>query len=156
VSPPTANPAARTAATGLDGFIAAWDAFFAATRHARGRAAQAQGDALTLSQHHLLSALSDGQELRIGELALAAGVAAPTATRMLDGLERDGIVKRVQSQEDRRAVSVRLTAKGRRLLDAKRELVAAKRRELYESMTPAERAQAEGLLARLAELIEEL
>ena len=53
-------------------------------------------------------------------------------------------------------VSVRLTAKGRRLLDAKRELVAAKRRELFESMTPAERAQAEGLLARLAELIEEL
>ena len=156
MTPAAQKSPAKTSNTGLDGFNAAWEAFFAATRHARGRAAQTQGDDLTLSQHHLLSALSDGQELRIGELALAAGVAPPTATRMLDSLERDAIVKRVHSVEDRRAVSVRLTAKGRRLLDAKRELVATKRRELYESMTPAERAQVERLLARLAELIEEL
>ena len=141
----------------FDAFAGAWDRFFAGIRHARGRAAQAQETGeLTLSQHHLLSALAEERELRIGELAVAAGVAAPTATRMLQGLESAGIVRRVQSSEDRRAVSVRLTAKGKRLLDEKRRLVARKRRALYDSLSPAERAQAERLLNRLAEAVDEL
>ena len=151
----TARAAPKTAASGLDAFAEAWDSFFAAIRQARGRAAQAHGE-LTLSQHHLLSALAEDRELRIGELALAAGVAPPTATRMLDSLERGGIVKRMSSPDDRRAVTVRLTAKGCRLLEDKRRLVAAKRRALYESLTPSERKQAQHLLSRLAELIAEL
>jgi DNA-binding MarR family transcriptional regulator len=146
----------KTRAASLEGFTSAWDAFLAATRRARGRAAQAQDGELTLSQFHVLAALSEQSELRIGELALAAGVAPPTATRMLQGLERDGIVKRLSSSEDRRAVSVRLTAKGRRLLDDKRALIAEKRRSLYESLSAAEREQAQQLLARLAEVIDEL
>jgi DNA-binding MarR family transcriptional regulator len=152
MSPPSPT---KTRAS-LEGFTSAWDAFLAATRRARGRAAQAQGGELTLSQFHVLAALSEESELRIGELALAAGVAPPTATRMLQGLERDGIVKRLASSEDRRAVSIRLTTKGRRLLDEKRALIAAKRRSLYGSLSPAEREQAQHLLARLAEAIDEL
>jgi MarR family transcriptional regulator, organic hydroperoxide resistance regulator len=140
----------------LDAFVDAWDQFFAAIRHARGRAAQAQGSEITLSQHHLLGALAEDRELRIGELALAAGVTPPTATRMLDSLERGGMIKRASSPDDRRAVNVRLTAKGRRLLEAKRRLVTGKRRALYASLSPSERKQAVRLLNRLAEVIEEL
>ena len=53
-------------------------------------------------------------------------------------------------------MSVRLTAKGRRLLREKRELIARKRRALYDSLSPAERKQAERLLSRLAEAVDEL
>jgi MarR family transcriptional regulator, organic hydroperoxide resistance regulator len=156
MSPTSASAKAPASPPSLEDFSGAWDDFLAATRRARGRAAQALGAELTLSQYHLLAALSEERELRIGELALAAGVAPPTATRMLQGLESAGVVKRVSSREDRRAVSVRLTAKGRRLLDRKRKLVAAKRRALYESLSPVERGQAERLLTRLAEAIDEL
>ena len=156
-APAKPTPAKPASSGDFGAFVAAWDRFFAGIRHARGRAAQAQETGeLTLSQHHLLAALAEERELRIGELAVAAGVAPPTATRMLRGLESAGIVKRLPSDEDRRAVSVRLTAKGRRLLREKRELIARKRRALYDSLSPAERKQAERLLSRLAEAVDEL
>lgn len=134
----------------------AWDGFFAAVRRARGRSARRQGDTLTLSQSHLLSLLAETPRARIGELAEAAGVAPPTATRMLDSLERDGIVNRGRSSEDRRVVEVALTAKGKKLLEQKHEVMQAQREALQASLTPEERLQAEALLRRLAEAIDEL
>src|SRR4051812_50096059 len=74
-------------------FAAALDDFRRASGRARGRLA-AEGD-LTLSQYHLLEPLLDAEEaLGVGELACAAGVSAPTATRMLSGLERAALVER--------------------------------------------------------------
>ena len=92
----------------------------------------------------------------MGEVALAAGVAPPTATRMLGQLERAGIVRREASTEDRRVVTVSLTPRGRELLAKKRATVSAKRREFFESLTEAERVYSERLLRGMAELIEQL
>lgn len=140
----------------LQGFETAWDEFFAAMRRARGRSARERGEELTLSQQNLLTALGEHPQLPVGEIALAAGVAPPTATRMLDHLERAGIVRREHSTRDRRVVTVALTDQGQRLLERKRSTVHAKRRTLYESLDPDEREQAQRLLHRLADLIEEL
>src|SRR3954449_4693559 len=97
-------------------FTQAWDEFFAAVRRARGRAAQAsQPGTLTLAQYQLLAALGDATEMSAGDLAVAGGVAAPTATRMLASLERDGIVARRRSNSDGRRVRVSLTEDGRRM-----------------------------------------
>lgn len=52
----------------------------------------------------------------IGALAAAEGVAAPTMSRLVDGLERDGLVARGPDPDDARGVLVRPTPKGRRLL----------------------------------------
>jgi DNA-binding MarR family transcriptional regulator len=156
----------RTAAPELDppaSFTSALDEFFSAVRRSRARAAREAGAGeLTLSQYQLLAALADEAgnprepELPVGELAEAAGCAAPTATRMLGGLERDGIVERRPSSSDRRVVTVRLTRRGRRLVDEKERVVQAKRRALYASLGDSERAQVERLLRRLAGVIEEL
>ncbi len=140
----------------LRGFEAAWDEFFAAIRRARGRAARDHGKELTLSQYNLLAAFGEHPELPVGEIALAAGVAAPTATRMLDHLERAGIVRRAHSTLDRRVVAVSLTTQGHQLVARKRAHVAEKRRALHDSLTSSEREQAERLLRRLAGLIQEL
>jgi DNA-binding MarR family transcriptional regulator len=141
----------------VERFSGAWDEFFAAVRRARGRAAQrVDAGALTLAQYQLLAAFEDARELCVGELAVAGGIATPTATRMLAGLERDGIVARHASEVDRRSVRVRLTPKGRRRLERKRAEVAAKRQEIYESLTPDERRQAETILRRLAVAVEDL
>jgi DNA-binding MarR family transcriptional regulator len=50
------------------------------------------------------------------ELADAAGVTRATMTGLIDTLERDGLVKREPDQNDRRMMSVVLTAKGEKFL----------------------------------------
>src|SRR4051794_40057638 len=94
--------------------------------------------------------------LGVGALACAAGVSPPTATRMLAGLERDGLVARRACPHDRRVVRVALTAAGAERMAAKRERIGARREELFQSLEPAERVHAARLLARLAAAIEDL
>ena len=139
------------------GFSDAWDDFFAAVRRARGRAAQnAQPGELSLAQYQLLAAFANEDEMSVGDVAIAGGVATPTATRMLSGLERDGIVERRASEVDRRCVQVRLTAEGRRMLEAKRRVVLEKQRVIFAALNPDEQRQAEPILRRLAVAMEDL
>jgi DNA-binding MarR family transcriptional regulator len=136
-------------------FAAALDDFVRAAGRARGRLAS-EGD-LSLSQYHLLEPLLRAEApLGVGELACAAGVSAPTATKMLSGLERDGLVERRGCTHDRRVVRVGLTAAGAERMAAKRARIGARREELFRSLAPGERAQAARILQRLAAAIEEL
>jgi DNA-binding MarR family transcriptional regulator len=138
---------------GLAAFAAALDEFTRASARARSRLAH-EGD-ISLSQYHLLEPLLDAERaLGVGELACAAGVSPPTATRMLAGLERDGVVDRRSCAQDRRVVHVVPTARGRALLAAKRERMRVRREELFASLEPGERDQAARLLTRLAAAIE--
>jgi DNA-binding MarR family transcriptional regulator len=148
-------PASTDQATELERFTAAWDAFSTALLRARSRAWQ-QPSPLTPAQYYLLRALSNEPGLGVGEMAAAAGCASPTATRMLDALERDGVVVREPSTEDRRRTIVSLTPRGKRLLAQQRRRSDEKKQRLYEQLSPAERRQTEELLHRLAELIAEL
>ena len=136
-------------------FAAALDDFRRASSRARGRLA-AEGD-LTLSQYHLLEPLLDADApLGVGELACAAGVSAPTATRMLAGLERDAFVERRACTRDRRVVRVVLTTEGAARMERKRARMEMRQLALYRSLEPGERAQAARLLERLAAAIEDL
>lgn len=155
MSPRTATEAPAEAA-GQDEFVAALRGFLGAVRAARGRVAREQPNELSLSQHDMLLALGERGEMRIGEVAEAAAIAPPTATRMLDGLERAGIVRRATSAADRRAVTVSLTDEGRRLLERKRRHVASKLSAVYEALEPAQRRRAPELLESLTEAIEAL
>jgi DNA-binding MarR family transcriptional regulator len=138
-----------------DQFTAAWESFFRTTRRLRSRAGRQPLEGLSLAQYHLLEALRTDDELPVGALAEAAGVAAPTATRMLDCLARDGHVERRHSETDRRAVLVSLTPSGGAAVEAAHEQVTAWRRRVFESLEPAEREQAAALLQRLTEVLEE-
>src|SRR3954470_15780638 len=122
---PTTTHTAEVAA-----FAAALDDFRRASSRARGRLA-AEGD-LTLSQYHLLEPLLSAEApLGVGELACAADVSAPTATRMLAGLERDGLVERRGCTRDRRVVRVALTAAGAERMTGKRARMDARHEELF-------------------------
>ena len=144
-----------TTASDVAVFAAALDDFRRASGRARGRLA-AEGD-LSLSQYHLLEPLLDADEpLGVGELACAAGVSPPTATRMLTGLERGALVERRTCTRDRRVVRVALTSDGAERMARKRERIQARHEELYRSLEPGERARAARLLERLAAAIEEL
>jgi DNA-binding MarR family transcriptional regulator len=54
--------------------------------------------------------------LALGELAAAEHVTPPTMTRLVAGLEADGLVRRDPDPEDRRSVRIRATARGTALL----------------------------------------
>jgi MarR family transcriptional regulator, organic hydroperoxide resistance regulator len=134
-------------------FSEAWEAFSRATRRLRARAGRLPGD-LSLPQYHLLEPLRHANRLSVGELAEAAGIAPPTATRMLDCLARNGLITRAHSEVDRRSVLVSLTAQGARAVEEAHDVVDAWRREVLESLEPEEREQAAALLERLSQVLE--
>lgn len=135
-------------------FWPAWDEFFAAVRRVRGRAAREDG--LTISQFHLLCAVERTPESGLRELADVVGASAPTVTRMLSALERDGIVTREASARGQRRVCASLTPTGKQLLAAKRAVINARRAAVYASLTPEDRRQLQRLLPRLAEALDAL
>jgi DNA-binding MarR family transcriptional regulator len=82
------------------------------------RRLRAEDEALGVSPPRLsaLSVVVAAGPVAIGALATAEGVSAPTMTRLVDGLERDGLVERRPDPDDARGVLVRATAEGRRVL----------------------------------------
>ena len=87
----------------------------------------------------------------IGRLAEAEQVSGPTITRLLTGMERDGLLRRTRDADDRRVVWLKATPRGIRLLRKGRRRVAAFAADLA-SLDPADLA----LLSRAAELIERI
>jgi DNA-binding MarR family transcriptional regulator len=77
-----------------------------------------EDDALGVSPPRLsaLSVVVYAGPLAIGALAAAEGVAAPTMTRLVDGLEHDGFVRRRRDPTDARGVLVEATPAGKRIL----------------------------------------
>src|ERR1700681_1505433 len=72
---------------------------------------------LTAARASALSILVfGGGPVTLGQLAAAEQVSAPTVTRLIAGMERDGLLRRDNDPHDGRVVWIRPTAKGTRLL----------------------------------------
>jgi DNA-binding MarR family transcriptional regulator len=105
---------------------------------------------LTPSRASALSVLVFGGGLPLGELARAEQVSAPTMTRLVSGLERDGLVRRQGSDEDRRRVVVHATPEGVRRLRQGRERRVEELTALLEGLGEPE-LRALGMAADLLE-----
>lgn len=135
-------------------FIDSWRHFSRAMQRAKARSC---GDGeLSLPQALLLNPLLESSALPVGALAARAEVAKPTATRMLDGLVRDGYAQRQQCDEDRRAVLVSLTPRGEQALHARWDRFRRRLERASAELDPAEREHATQLLSRLADLMDEI
>jgi DNA-binding MarR family transcriptional regulator len=97
-------------------------------------------DATGLSAARLsaLSVLVFGGPATVGALARAEQVSAPTMSRLLSGLERDGYVVREADEGDARAVRVRATPKGTRVLQQGRQRRVAELVDLLEGLSSDE------------------
>jgi MarR family transcriptional regulator, organic hydroperoxide resistance regulator len=123
---------------------------------ASGRGVPGGETELTLSQCFVMDAMAD-QALTVSEVARAARVAVPTATRALRALETRGFVDRQRNEAaDRRLVTVALTASGRAVLDEKRTWVKERQREIFDGLSEAEQDTVIGALSAIAHNIEEL
>ena len=61
---------------------------------------------------------AEGAPLRVPGLAEMLGVDAPTVTRKVQQLEREGLVTRQADEADRRATRIALTSAGRQVLES--------------------------------------
>lgn len=105
---------------------------------------------LTGPRASALSVMVFGGPVTLGALAQAEQVSAPTVTRLVVGMERDGLVRRERDPKDGRVVWLHATAKGARLLHAgRRRRVAALEADMA-ALAPPER----DTLAAAAEILE--
>jgi DNA-binding MarR family transcriptional regulator len=107
---------------------------------------------LTPARASALSIMVFGGRVTIGQLAQAEQVSAPTMTRLVVGLERDGLVRREADPHDGRVVWLQATPKGTRILhEGRRRRVEALAGDLA-TLDPAER----NTLAEAADILERL
>jgi DNA-binding MarR family transcriptional regulator len=85
------------------------------------------------------------------ELAEALGVPPSRMVALLDELEAAGLVERRPHPSDRRARSLYLTRKGRRLLEKAVEVAAEHEADLCADLTATERKQLLEMLGRVAD-----
>ncbi len=137
-------------------FAAALDELWRAVLRATGRGVPGGETELTLSQFNMMSALGEGRS-KVTEVAAAADVAPPTATRALRALEIRGFVERRRNAAgDGRHVTVVLTPEGSKVLAEKMEWVKARQRQIFDSLTEAQRRTAAQTLRAIADDIHEL
>src|SRR5688500_13829113 len=97
-----------------------------------------EASGLSAARLSALSVLVFGGPTTVGGLARAEQVSAPTMSRLVSGLERDGFVVREAAEDDARAVRVRATPKGRRTLMQGRERRVTELVQLLEDVSADE------------------
>src|SRR5437868_7665428 len=77
-------------------------------------------------------------------------------TRKIDALEKRGLVRRLRSAEDRRAIKLELTAEGRKIYPRALAAAVGVANDFLHGFTKAEVRQLEGFLLRMLENAESL
>ena len=111
---------------------------------------EARAEGVSPAQVSLLVSIKYAPGIGVGELAAQERVSPPALTKHVDRLERDGLVTRTQSENDRRRVGLDLTDEGRRVLRRVRSRrtawLASRLRELDEDERAAIEAAVEPLM----------
>lgn len=94
---------------------------------------------ITPTQYNVLRILrgAGGGGLCRSEIMERMIARVPDATRLLDRMESAGLIERERSTEDRRFVTTRITAKGRQVLAALDDAVAALHRRQFAALDEA-------------------
>lgn len=94
-----------------------------------------------------LSRLGEATQI---DLANALGVEAPTVVRIVDWMERAGMVERRKDPDDRRAHVLRLTPKAQPVVQDMKQIAAETRREFLRDVSVDELGTAIAVLERIA------
>ena len=106
---------------------------------------------LSVGRFSVLMKLQDEPEqtLAPSQLAQALGVTRATITKLLDSLERDGLIERRLDPADRRAWLVTLTARASELME---EVVPLHIQQIKQTMSALSKEEQEQLIALLLKL----
>lgn len=109
---------------------------------------------LTVPQLLVMQAIAKEGSPSTSTLARHIVVSQATVTRIIDRLERDGIVKREKSSKDKRVVNVRLTDTGKAKLDDAPEPLQAEFLRKYRDLESWERQMLKSSLLRVAAMMD--
>ena len=99
-----------------------------------------------------LSVLVFGGDCSLTQLAAAEGVRPPTMTRLIQGLEVDGLVERAADSSDGRATVLRASRRGRAILEKAR----GRRIDIFEALLADAKPSEIATLSNAAILLERL
>jgi len=116
---------------------------------------EARGAGVSPEQVSLLVAIKYAPGIGLRELAARERVSPPAMTKHVDRLERDGLVARTPSAEDRRRVGVSLTEEGQRVLRRVRSRRTAWLAQRLRGLSPKELAAVEAAVEPLRRLLPE-
>ena len=140
---------------GLQGAdLGSWGGFLRAYAKVVGRLDSEMRDAhgLSLSAYEVLMRLgrSEEQRLRMCDLVASVLLTPSGITRVVDRLEREGLVTRCGDERDGRGRFAVLTEKGyAKLVEAQRTHLAGVRAAFLERLSPGEREQLAAIWQRL-------
>lgn len=96
------------------------------------------GVELTVTQAGILFLLKNKDMRTMSELGEVFDIDNSAVTRLVDRLEKNGIVERRTAPEDRRAYLVHMTAKGLESLEKAKKIIMSVNEELRRGFTPEE------------------
>lgn len=121
-------------------------------RKAKAHSAQAflqAGIDITVEQWVLLKLIEQNAEISQNELAEKATKDAASITRMLDILQKKGLVQRLDAPNDRRKYLLALTAQGQALIAQHMNLVLGLRKQGVKGFSKQELEALKGMLLRI-------
>ncbi len=112
----------------------------------------------------LIFTITRGGSLTPSQLARIMLRPKYSVTKIVDGLEKDGLVQRVHSGKDRRSINIEVTSKGlervisvlKNIQAAENELNSCLSREEMENLVPTIRKLRDKLIEKVSERFEEL
>lgn len=111
---------------------------------------------LTQPQFAVIEVLGHLGPLKVGEICNKMLVSGGNMTLVLDNIEKIGLIERVHSKEDRRAILVQLTPKGKTLFDDVFTIHAENISKYMSILNPEEQKQLGDLLKKLGLGVAEL
>lgn len=109
---------------------------------------------ISVTQCYALEALVEQGPMRSKALSDVLKLDKSTTTRVIDALVRKDYVARLPDTDDARAVSLNVTASGRRLYERINGALIAQQAELLRGLAPEVRAAATDVIWRLAKAAE--
>jgi 3-hydroxy-9,10-secoandrosta-1,3,5(10)-triene-9,17-dione monooxygenase reductase component len=94
---------------------------------------------MSVPEWRVLACLTDVEGLSVGELAAMALMKQPRLTKVLDRMERDGLLRRRSATNDRRRVTLHLSAKGRARVKPVQRAASRHEAELLSQFTEEEK-----------------
>lgn len=104
---------------------------------------------ITSTQASIMFMLASGRGLAAADLAREYGIDASAVTRLIDRLEKRGLITRLRSEEDRRVVRLALTAEGHQLATRIPAIFTGVIEKLTAGFTPEEVGFLKSMLRRI-------
>jgi DNA-binding MarR family transcriptional regulator len=108
------------------------------------------GEGMTPPRSGLLLALANkGERVSMGELGEIKGMSPRSMTVLVDGLEKEGLVRRAPHAGDRRVTLVEITGAGEEYVKTSLEPSRVAAAALFDDLTPEERMELLRLLSKV-------